>query len=110
MGTVRWFVVWTAVASLLVVVVPGRAAQKDYGDDGGHPVIAWVGAVATNVFYLPAKVIYAGLGGLTGGFGWILTGGDTDAAKGIWDPTVRGTYIITPSMLEGKEDVRFIGP
>ncbi len=110
MGKVRSFVVWTAVVGALVAGTPGHAASGGDSEADGHAAIAWVGAVATNVFYLPVKVIYAGLGGLTGGIGWLLTGGDTDAARSIWDPTVRGTYIITPSMLEGKEDVRFIGP
>ena len=76
----------------------------------GHAAIVWVATVATNLFYIPTKFVYAGLGGFVGGLGWILTGADTEAADGIWGPTVRGNWVVTPSMLEGKEEVRFVGP
>ncbi len=88
-----------------------ESRNQNAGDnEDGYPVIVWVGAVATNIFYLPAKVVYAGAGGLVGGLGWIVTGGDTEAANRIWDPAVGGTYIITPAMLAGDEEAHFLGP
>ena len=36
-----------------------------------------------NLLYMPAKVVYATLGGLTGGFGYLLTGFNYDIAERI---------------------------
>ena len=94
----------------LLLLAGTTRAQDTYaygtggGAQGAASVIVWVGTVATNVFYIPAKCVHAALGGITGGLGWLLTGGDTDAANGIWYPTFYGTYVVTPGMLHGKED------
>jgi len=55
------------------------------------------------------KVVFAGLGALTGGMAWAFSGGDTALADKIWRPAIRGTYIITPDHLAGRKPVRFIG-
>lgn len=104
----RLLAVMVAVAVLSTVAQAQGAQYAD--DEGGHSAIVWVGTVATNLFYIPAKTAYACAGGLVGGLGWILTGADTAAAEGIWGPTVRGTWVLTPSMFDGNEDVRFVGP
>jgi hypothetical protein len=75
-----------------------------------HAPIAWVGAVMTNVVYLPFKLVYAGTGGLVGGIAYLMTGGDEKAFDAVWDAAGRGTYIVTPSMLEGTEPVHLVGP
>jgi hypothetical protein len=50
-----------------------------------------------SVFYIPAKVTYAGLGLVTGGLGYVLTGGRSDVASNIIYPAVRGHYVVTPN-------------
>lgn len=67
------------------------------------------GAVLTSCLYSPAKLVYATLGAVTGGMAYLLTMGKTEIACNIWDPSLRGTYIITPNMLRGKEEVQFVG-
>ena len=67
------------------------------------------GSVLVSCVYSPAKVTYALLGGLTGGVAYGLTGGNGDVAKKIWTPSLRGTYVVTPDMLKGKEEVQFVG-
>lgn len=67
------------------------------------------GSVLANVFYMPAKIAYAGLGLMTGGLGYVLTGGRGDVANNIIYPSVRGTYVVTPSHLKGEQPVIFIG-
>src|SRR5918995_7199917 len=62
-----------------------------------------------SVFYIPAKVTYAGLGLLTGGLGYVLTGGRTDVANNIIYPAVGGNYVVTPSHLKGTEPIYFVG-
>ncbi len=86
-----------------------RPVNADQGDEEGGRAIVWVGTVATNLFYIPAKVVWAGLGGLIGSFAWAITGFDAGAAKSVWGPTTGGNYLVTPAMLEGKEEVHFFG-
>jgi hypothetical protein len=67
------------------------------------------GSILASCVYSPAKVVYGLIGGLTGGIAFLLTGGNQDVAKKIWTPSLRGTYVITPDMLKGKEQVQFVG-
>ncbi|TMA56827.1 MAG: hypothetical protein E6J73_20290 [Deltaproteobacteria bacterium] len=48
-----------------------QAAEQPVGEEAGYGV----GAALASVFYIPAKVTYAGLGLLTGGLGYLLSGG-----------------------------------
>ncbi len=67
-------------------------------------------AVVANVVYMPVKIVYAGLGTLTGGLAYLLTVGDTETANKVWSPSIGGSYVVTPSMLRGDEPVLFNGP
>jgi hypothetical protein len=69
-----------------------------------------VGAVASNVLYVPAKLVYGTLGGIGGAAGYALTGGNTRVSDTIWRSSLGGDYIITPKMLTGEEPVHFTGP
>ena len=68
-----------------------------------------VGAIFTNLFYMPTKFVYSTLGGITGGFAYVLTGLRLDIAKSIWVPSMGGTYVVTPSMLKGEDVLYFSG-
>jgi hypothetical protein len=101
----------TAVGALLAALVlvtarPAAAVEApDYANDFG----VGVGTVLCNLVYMPVKVVYATLGGLTGGFAYILTAGRMDTASSIWRPSMGGTYVITPSMLRGEDPIYFSG-
>jgi len=82
------------------------ATQPGYWGDAGYGTLA----VFSNIFYMPAKVVYAGLGIITGSLGFVLTAGDGDIARSIWSPSLGGTYVITPGMLRGNEEILFSGP
>lgn len=69
-----------------------------------------VGAVASNVLYVPAKLVYGTLGGIAGGAGYALTGGNTRVSNAIWRSSLGGDYVITPKMVTGEEPVHFTGP
>ncbi|HEY2987677.1 MAG TPA: hypothetical protein VGL11_08120 [Candidatus Binatia bacterium] len=72
--------------------------------------LGWgVGSVLANIFYMPTKITYAGLGLLTGGLGYLLTAGKGEVANEIIYPAVKGTYVLTPSHLKGEQPVTFIG-
>jgi hypothetical protein len=102
----RMLAVVTAVATMLVAGAGRPAgAEESFAADFG----VGVGAVATNLLYVPAKIVYATLGGITGGFAYLLTGGNLGVGRAIWVPSMGGTYVITPAMLRGRERVYFTG-
>lgn len=83
-----------------------QSPTKEIGSEVG-----WgVGTVLANVFYMPTKVVYAGLGLLAGGLGYMLTAGRGDVANEIIYPAVKGTYVLTTDHLKGEQPVVFIGP
>jgi len=92
----------------LTPVSQARAAQAE--ENGGHSPIVIVGTVLTNIVYFPSKLVYAAVGGIVGALAYPLTAGDSDVSTAIWDASCRGTYVVTPDMLEGKERIRFSGP
>jgi len=104
-----------ALASLLTLISTplyaqtagpnSQPAEQPVGEEAGYGV----GAALASVFYIPAKVTYAGLGLITGGLGYILTGGRADVANNIIYPAVRGNYVVTPSHLKGTEPIYFVG-
>lgn len=84
------------------------------GDAAGLATTAGygVGSVLGTVVYAPFKLAYAALGSLTGGIAWLVTGGDSEVAKGVIGPAVRGTYVITPETLQAPDfprSVAFVG-
>lgn len=81
------------------------AAEPPMGEEAGYGV----GAALASIFYIPVKVTYAGLGLLTGGLGYLLSGGRADVANNIIYPAVRGNYVVTPSNLKGTEPIYFVG-
>ena len=104
-----------ALASLVTVMATpvyaqtagpnNQPAEQPVGSEAGYGV----GAALASVFYIPAKVTYAGLGLLTGGLGWVLTGGRSDVANNIIYPAIGGNYVVTPSNLKGTEPLYFVG-
>jgi len=57
-----------ALAFCILNQVALAAPQEE--TSSGHPAIVWVETVATDLFYVLAKLAYAGLGAVTGGFAW----------------------------------------
>ncbi len=83
----------------------GGDREQNSGADVGLEVASW----ALTVPYGAAKVAFAILGGFAGGLTYVFSGGNTEAAKAVWDTSVRGTYVITPAHLKGDKPVRFLG-
>jgi hypothetical protein len=81
------------------------AEEKSPAAELGAGAVSFVATIP----YGCIKLAYAGLGAIIGGFTYLLTGANADAAGKIWDQTMRGTYVITPSHLAGDEPVRFFG-
>ena len=104
-----------ALASFVAVMsAPLHAQTTSPADQPAEPSATeelgygFASALAS-VFYIPAKITYAGLGLLTGGLGYVLTGGRSDVASNIIYPAVRGHYVVTPNQLRGSEPIYFVG-
>ena len=83
-----------ALGACLGTATPARAG---YLEDAGWGTLT----VLTNVVYMPAKITYAVLGG--------LTGGDLKTAETVWVTSMGGTYVVTPRMLQGEDAITFAG-
>jgi hypothetical protein len=90
---------------LAVGIAVPQAARAEFLEDAGWGTLT----VLSNVLYMPAKVLYATTGGITGGFAYGLTGGDYQTANEVWVPSMGGTYVLTPSMIRGDDSIAFTG-
>src|SRR2546426_12573917 len=98
----RGFAAVLALGACLGTATPARAG---YLEDAGWGTLT----VLTNVVYMPAKITYAVLGGLTGGFAFALTGGDLKTAETVWGTSMGGTYVGTPRSVQGEDPIAFAG-
>ena len=99
-----WRTVVGALALVTVIASP-RPAGAEVFEDAGWGTLT----VLTNVVYMPVKLVYATLGGLTGACALGLTGGDMQTAQNVWVTSMGGTYVVTPGMLRGEEAIAFTG-
>ena len=90
-----------ALAGTLGMTAP---AQAGYAEDAGWGALAAFG----NLLYIPGKLTYSLLGGLTGGLAYGLTGGDLDTAEAVWTASMGGSYVLTPRMLQGQDPIAFV--
>ena len=93
-----------ALAAAPSVGLAGGKAKQTSKESG-------LGAAAaiSSLVYGPVKLVYA-LGGLVvGGCAWIFTAGDSEVAEKVFTRSLRGDYVITPTMLVGEESLEFIG-
>ena len=105
----RLLAILVMLALCQLVIVPAGWAKEERSQDTASEAGLGVASVFLSIPYGAAKVAYAILGGITGGFTYVLTGGNLKAAEAVWDTSLRGTYIITPEHLRGEKPVRFFG-
>jgi len=87
-----------------------QVPQPPDGDVNWKGVGVGAGTVAGNVLYVPAKIVYGILGGITGGASYLLTGGNTQTANTIWRSSLGGDYVLTPDIVSGQKPIHFSGP
>jgi hypothetical protein len=105
-GSPAAFAQSTSAGSANAVQVP----QPDPSAVNWKGVGIGAGTVVGNVLYIPAKLVYGILGGIGGGAGYALTGGNEQVANTIWRSSLGGDYVLTPDMVSGKQPVHFSGP
>jgi hypothetical protein len=69
---------------------------------------AVLGSFAINLVYVPVRFAITVVGGVLGGLEGVMSAGDTHAAEKIWQLT-NGSQVITPEMLEGRQQWTFSG-
>src|SRR6185295_13208212 len=97
-----------AMSSLTFVSVGWTDTASEAGktpNSAGLQAASWL----LTLPYGGAKVAMALVGGVVGGLTYAFSGGNKEAAKKVWKPTMYGTYVITPEHLKGEKPVHFIG-
>lgn len=113
------------VIMVAALMLPLAAQAQDSSGVGSNPQVPqpeessgvnWkgvgvgAGTVVGNIFYMPAKLLYGIGGGLVGGAGYLMTGGNKQVSNTIWRSSLGGDYVLTPNMVAGKQPVHFSGP
>ncbi len=93
-----------ALLTALLLATPA-AAQESTTYNG----ITGFGSALTTIVYSPLKLTYAATGLVVTGLAWMWSFGDTRIAGPLLRKTVRGDYVVTPSHLEGRRSLRFVG-
>ncbi len=96
---------WLSCGMLIVLLTMPAGAHADFSDDAGMGALA----VLADIVYIPVKLVYATLGGITGGFAYVLTGGNYSVAEKIWIPSLGGHYVITAEQIRGNQPIYFSG-
>lgn len=111
-------VVFLVLALCTVTMMPSSAwsqensaAPSSASTEGGTASSAGMGAASAvaTILYFPFKAAFAIGGGIVGALAYAFSGGNEQAAKSIWDTSLRGTYYISPDHLQGNRPIRFLG-
>ena len=98
-------------AVLLGLTLLGQSAvafaEGNSHESTGAQVGAGVGSVVGSVVYFPFKASFCIIGGVSSSFALVFAGAKT--AEKVTDTTCRGTWVITPEIVKGKEPVHFAG-
>ena len=94
-----------AAVALVAGLASAQPARAGFLEDAGWGTLTML----SNALYMPTKLVYATVGGLTGGIALGLTGGDLETAEKIWVTSMSGTYVLTPGMLQGQDAIAFAG-
>jgi hypothetical protein len=96
------------VCALTLLSAPGAVLAEGTGGTAKEGGLGAVAAI-TNLIYGPVKIVYAVGGTTIAGFAWCFSGGDAEVASTVLTRAVRGTYVITPETLQGKQSIEFVG-
>jgi hypothetical protein len=87
------------VITALVLILAGTSLSLPArADDAVEKAGAAVALTAGNMVVIPAKAISMSMGMLFGAISFIVTGGNADLTKQIWQDTTEGPYLVTPEL------------
>lgn len=97
-----------AVIVGLTLVGEGAVSWAAPSEESTPEQLAYgAGSVLGTLVYSPVKAAFCILGGVSSGFAFIV--GGAAAAGKVAGVTCRGTWVITPDVLKGKERLKFVG-
>jgi hypothetical protein len=82
----------------LVLMLVGIFPASLRAEDGVEKAGVAVGLTAGNLWVLPIKAISVTVGALSGALSYVVTGGNTELTRQIWQDTTEGPYLITPEL------------
>jgi hypothetical protein len=80
-----------ALAVLALLYGPHSVTAEDGIERAGVAV----GVTAGNMLFLPIKAVSVVIGALSGALSFVVTGGDTEVTRQVWQDTAEGPYVIT---------------
>ncbi len=78
----------------LICIAPDLLRAEDAIEKAGMAVEMTAG----NMWFIPAKFISSSIGVLSGALSFVVTGGNADLTRQIWQDTLDGPYVITPEL------------
>ncbi|MGH8011719.1 MAG: hypothetical protein ACREQ4_04380 [Candidatus Binataceae bacterium] len=98
------------LAMAITTPAAGLAQSQTAGNGVNWSHVAYgAGSALASLVYFPVKAAYAILGGIVGGGAYLATVGNMQVADQIWRASMGGDYVVTPSMLEGRQSLHFSG-
>ena len=97
---------WFGGGLLALLLMTPALARADFLEDAGMGTAT----VLANVLYMPTKLVYATVGGITGSFAYVLTGANYEIAERVWTPSLGGNYVLSPDQLRGNQPIYFSAP
>jgi len=91
---------------LLTLSTPSWAGSASEESTLGQ-VGTGVGSVVGSAVYFPFKAAFCILGGIGSGFTLVAAG--PESANKVATASCRGTWVITPDVVKGREQVHFVG-
>jgi len=85
-------------AGLLVLMIANLTPAFVKADDAIETAGVATGVSVGNMWFLPLKAISMSMGALSGALSFVVTGGNADLTKQIWQDTLQGPYLITPEL------------
>lgn len=104
----RYFAVAAALAFSATILIANPAQADDVRRAKSDAGLG-LATVVANVFYIPVKVGYAVVGGVTGGLAYAVTAGNKEVAERVWVSSVGGDYVLTGDMVAGQQKIHFSG-
>lgn len=83
---------------VLLLLVASFAAPPARAEDTIEKAGVAVGLTVGNVLFLPIKAIAVSMGWVSGAASVLLSGGNIELSKQIWQDTTQGPYLITPEV------------
>ena len=79
---------------LAALLFPYPISANDVTEGAG----VGIGLTAGNMWFVPAKAVSLIWGMTAGALSYVLTAGDAEMTKQIWQDTTQGPYLITPDV------------